>query len=100
MGGTAFVTAAQAGFVNTLVKKLPQTAPTVDPLAVVATGATDIRRSFGVDEIDGIVKAYMAGIQVAMAVAIGAAGVAAVVSLAGPFQRLNAEAKGDAEDSP
>lgn len=42
VGGAFMVSAAQAAFVNVLVKVLPYSAPGVDPATVVSTGATDL----------------------------------------------------------
>ncbi|MCJ1342025.1 hypothetical protein MMC31_000205 [Peltigera leucophlebia] len=92
VGGTTFVSAAQSAFVNKLITTLSITAPGVDPAAVVATGATQIRAAFTVDQIPGILAAYMAGIKFALALSIGATGVAFLVSLFSNWTRLNTEA--------
>lgn len=81
IGGTAFVTAAQSAFVNTLIQKLPTAAPDVDPAKVVVTGATAIRVVFPAEQVAGIVESYMAGIKVALAMAIGGAGVGLLIAL-------------------
>lgn len=76
---------------------MPTTAPGVDPAAVVATGATQIRAVFTADQVPGIVKAYMAGIKVALAIAIGATGVAFLVSLFSSWKRPKTEALKNAD---
>ncbi|KAK1752281.1 major facilitator superfamily domain-containing protein [Echria macrotheca] len=81
IGGTAFVTAAQSAFVNTLVRTLPTTAPGIDPAKVIATGATAIRTTFPAEKVVGIVEAYMAGIKVALAMAIAGAGIGFFIAL-------------------
>ncbi|KAM9879568.1 major facilitator superfamily transporter [Verticillium dahliae] len=91
LGGSSFVSAGQCAFVNTMLRSLPNTAPNVDPATVVATGATDIRRVFSADEMPGILDAYMAGIKIAIAIAIGATGLALLTSLLSRWERLNAE---------
>ncbi|KAM0335062.1 hypothetical protein ACHAQA_000096 [Verticillium albo-atrum] len=91
LGGSSFVSAGQCAFVNTMLRYLPSTAPGVDPAAVVATGATEIRNVFAAGEIPGILDAYMAGIKVALAIAIGATGLAFLVSLLSRWDKLNAE---------
>ncbi|KAM0273222.1 hypothetical protein ACHAQH_008390 [Verticillium albo-atrum] len=91
LGGSSFVSAGQCAFVNTMLRYLPRTAPNVDPMTVVATGATEIRRMFSIDEIPGILDAYMAGIKVAMAIAIGATGLAFLVGLLSRWEKLNAD---------
>jgi hypothetical protein len=62
---------------------------------VVATGATQIRAVFTADQVPGIVVAYMEGIKVALAISIGATGVAFVISLFSSWKRLNTEAVKD-----
>ncbi|KAK4122176.1 MFS general substrate transporter [Parathielavia appendiculata] len=92
VGGAFQVSAAQSAFVNTMLNRLPTVAPTVNPMKVLGTGATMIRVVFTPEEVPGILVAYMAGIKVALAIAIGAAGVAFMVSLFSNFRRLNTEA--------
>lgn len=58
---------------------------------IIATGATQIRHVFP-DSVDGILKAYMAGIRVTFAIAIASVGLAFVVSLFSSWKRLNPEA--------
>ncbi|RSL95402.1 hypothetical protein CEP52_012079 [Fusarium oligoseptatum] len=46
LGGTMFNSAAQAAFVNSMIKTLPSDVPGIDVQAVVQTGATEIRHVF------------------------------------------------------
>jgi hypothetical protein len=96
IGGTAFVTAAQAAFVNRIIQTLPTSAPNVDPADVVATGATMIRTVFPADQVPGIVVAYMDGIKVALGISIGGAGLGLVICLCSSWRRLNSDAVKDA----
>ncbi|KAK4152274.1 major facilitator superfamily domain-containing protein [Chaetomidium leptoderma] len=96
IGGTAFVTAAQAAFVNQIIQTLPTSAPNVDPADVVSTGATMIRTVFPADQVPGIVVAYMAGIKVALGISIGGAGLGLLICLCSRWKRLNSEAVKDA----
>ncbi|KAG7289157.1 hypothetical protein NEMBOFW57_005520 [Staphylotrichum longicolle] len=89
VGGAFWVSAAQSAFVNTMLNRLATSAPAVNPLAVLATGATQIRQMFPAEQVPGILVAYMAGIQTALALALGAVGVSFVVSLFSNFKRLN-----------
>ncbi|KAK4142509.1 major facilitator superfamily domain-containing protein [Dichotomopilus funicola] len=91
VGGAFMVSAAQSSFVNTMVLRLPTSAPGVNPLVVLGTGATQIRQVFPAEVVPGILVAYMAGIKVAFAIALGAVGVAFVVSLFSNFKRLSPE---------
>ncbi|KAI1350262.1 MFS general substrate transporter [Xylaria sp. FL0043] len=94
LGGAFSVAAAQSAFVNTLIKSLKTTAPTVDPAVVIAVGATQIRSAFTPDKVPGIVLAYLEGIKTAFAVGTGLAGAAFVLSLACPWGRLHSVASG------
>ncbi|KAI4279705.1 MAG: hypothetical protein L6R35_006038 [Caloplaca aegaea] len=87
LGGAFMVSAAQAAFVNTLVKVLPRSAPGIDPLIVVSTGATELRKVFLVDHIPGILVAYMRGLKISFAIGLGSTGVAFVIITV--FQRYN-----------
>ncbi|GJC81460.1 putative efflux pump gsfJ [Colletotrichum liriopes] len=91
-GGTTFVSAAQAAFVNTILNTIPSSAPAVDPITVVDTGATQIRTMFPAEQVSGIVLAYMSGIKVAFAISIGATGLACIISLFCRWKRLNGDA--------
>lgn len=85
------MTAAQSGFVNRIITTLAITAPNVDPQAVIGTGATQLRQTFSTEDIPGIVVAYIAGIKVALAIAIALAGVAVLAAALTPFKKLNME---------
>lgn len=87
LGGAFMVSAAQAAFVNTLVTVLPRSAPGIDPLIVVSTGATELRKVFLVDQIPGILVAYMRGLKISFAIGLGSTGVAFVIITV--FQRYN-----------
>ncbi|KAI1372719.1 MFS general substrate transporter [Hypoxylon crocopeplum] len=89
LGGAFSVSAAQSAFVNRLITSLPITAPGVDPLLVVASGATELRDNFPSDQISGIILAYMDGIKASFAVAVGMAGMAFLTSFLCPWNKLN-----------
>lgn len=63
-----------------MVQTLSRTAPDVNPAAVIATGATEIRDVFPADQVPGILIAYMDGIRIPFAIATGAAGAAFILS--------------------
>ncbi|EFQ35304.1 major facilitator superfamily transporter [Colletotrichum graminicola] len=90
-GGATFVSAAQAAFVNTIIDTIPSSAPAVDPITVIDTGATQIRTMFPADQVSGIVLAYMSGIKAAFAISIGATGLACIISLFCRWKRINTE---------
>ncbi|KAL2017360.1 hypothetical protein VTK56DRAFT_2283 [Thermocarpiscus australiensis] len=92
VGGAFWVSAGQSAFVNTLVTRLASSAPDVQPLVLLGTGATEIRDVFTPEQVPGILVAYMDGINTALAIAIGAVGLSVVVSLFADFRRFNPEA--------
>jgi hypothetical protein len=96
LGGTVFNSAAQAAFVNSMIRTLPDNAPGVDAQKVVQTGATEIRHVFSPEQVPGIVESYMAGIKVALAVALAACCVSFLVSLFNERKRLGKEQVKDA----
>lgn len=93
VGGAFMVSAAQAAFVNVLVKVLPHSAPGVDPAIVVNTGATDLRKVFSAEQVPGILIAYMHGLKIAFAIGLASTGVAfIVITLFQRWNRLNTAA--------
>ena len=86
-GGAFMVSAAQAALVNVLLKVLPHSAPDVNPVAVVLTGATDLRKVFTHDQVAGILVAYMRGLKISFAIGIASTGMALVIITV--FQKWN-----------
>lgn len=89
VGGALFVSAAQGSLVAKLISELPNKAPSVNPAAVVAAGATGIRGVFPEDVIPGILESYLSGIKVAFAIMIAGAGFATVTSVIGKWNKLD-----------
>ena len=90
IGGAFMVAAAQSAFVNVLLKTLPHTAPTVNPAVVVLTGATDLRKTFPPEVLEGVLEAYMRGLKVSFAIGIASTGMAfIIITLFGKWNRLN-----------
>ena len=92
IGGAFFISAAQAGFANKLLQRIPITAPGVDPGLVAVTGATQLRTVFRPEDIPGILVAYMDGLKVAFAIAIATSAVAFIISFT-PRWRDNIKGK-------
>ena len=93
IGGAFMVSAAQAAFVNVLMKVLPHSAPGINPLIVVKTGATDLRTAFAADIVPGILEAYMRGLKIAFAIGLASTGVAfIIITLFQKWNRLNTAA--------
>ncbi|KAK6066039.1 major facilitator superfamily transporter [Seiridium cupressi] len=91
VGGMFLLAAAQSGFVNQLVHKLAETAPSVNPAQVTLTGATELHQVFSGAELDGVVRAYAWGIKVAFAITIAACGITVPVSLCSKWKNVNAK---------
>lgn len=86
------LSSAQAAFSNRLLSVVKVSAPNVDPAAVVATGATEIRAMFPADQVPGILMGYMAGIKLIFALITGVTGVSVIISLFGDWKRLDPKA--------
>lgn len=81
IGGAFLVSAAESAFVNTLISKLHQDSPSIDPSAVIAAGATGLRAAFSKDDLPSILKCYMVALKVTYNIATAAAGLAFLVAL-------------------
>lgn len=88
IGGAFFISAAQAGFANTLISRVMITEPTASPMLVIATGATELRTVFSADQIEGILVAYLDGLKVAFALAIATSGLAFLVAFTPKWMSL------------
>ncbi|KIH92821.1 efflux pump antibiotic resistance protein [Sporothrix brasiliensis 5110] len=92
IGGAFMLSAAQSAFVNHMVNELPKYAPSVNPMQVIATGATELWTTFPPDVLPGVLRAYMSGLKISFAIAIAGVGSAFVVSLASSWKRINPDA--------
>ncbi|KAK6073813.1 major facilitator superfamily transporter [Seiridium cupressi] len=95
LGGAFSVAAAQSAFVNTIVKDLTGNSLGIDPAKVIATGATQIRESFPSNQLDAILRAYMAGIKAAFIISIALAGASFAASLFSSYKRLHGGKQAD-----
>lgn len=73
---------------NILLSRLPSTAPGVDPLTVIATGATEIRNVFPPDAVPGIVQAYLYCLRAVFLIVTAYAGVAVFFAVGNRWERL------------
>ena len=96
VGGAFSTSAGQAAFVNRLLVRLPETAPSVAPSLVILTGASELRNVFSPDVLPGVIDAYMVGLKAAFAVAIAFCGIAFLFSLLVPTKKLPTDESGDA----
>lgn len=81
-GTTLFVAAGEAAFTNRLVTSLARHAPSIDPISVVNTGATQIRQTFPPSAVEGILASYLDGCKVSHIVSVACGAAASLVSLA------------------
>ncbi|POR35311.1 Putative HC-toxin efflux carrier TOXA [Tolypocladium paradoxum] len=81
IGGSFSVACAQAAFTTTLVNRIAVHAPSVDPAGLLHLGATQLRGQFSGSELQGVLRAYMDGLNVAFAIAIALLGVGFVFAL-------------------
>jgi hypothetical protein len=88
LGGSIWVSAAQAGFVNRLVGAVGRYAPGVDPAVVVVTGATDIRRVFPPEQVAGVINAYMDGLKTPFTVIVACACAMFVLAFAPKWNKI------------
>lgn len=91
VGGSFFISAAQSGFNNQLIKYLATNLPGVDAAVALGTGATQIRDVFTSAEIPIVIDAYISGLKIVFAIAVAAFGTATLVGLLGNWKRLDAE---------
>jgi hypothetical protein len=88
VGGALLVSAAQAAFVNTLLSELVKNAPDIDPMKVIAAGATGLRDTFTAEQLPGMLVSYMAALRVTYAMAIATSGCATIIALFAPWKTI------------
>jgi MFS transporter, DHA2 family, glioxin efflux transporter len=81
IGTSIFIAATEAAFTNGLVSSLRHNVPKLQPEMVVNAGATEIRRIFGKDQIQGILMSYLQGCKDSQLVPLVCGGVATAVSM-------------------
>jgi MFS transporter, DHA2 family, glioxin efflux transporter len=94
-GGAFLVSAGESAFEATLTKKLRALDPSVSPIEVIGTGATDVRTVFAPADIPFILRAYVGGIQTAFIVAIAMAGACTVIAFGAKWQKLQPAPKAE-----
>jgi MFS transporter, DHA2 family, glioxin efflux transporter len=79
----------QSGFVNQMANTAATTAPSVDSVTLIGTGATEIRIAFSADQLHGVLLAYLAGLRVVWAIAISFSGISFAVTGLARWKRLH-----------
>ena len=80
MGGAYFISVAQSIFANKLIHYLQANVPEINPMAVIAIGATQFRNSLPASRASGIVLSYMQSLRVVFILAIVLAAMSTIVS--------------------
>lgn len=93
IGGAFSLAAAQAAFLNTVIK----TASSINPSQLVASGATQLRQVFTTDQLPIVLDGYLAGIRAAFNISIAMMGVSFLASFLNSFKNLH-EQKADDDD--
>jgi len=81
VSGSVFISVAQALFANRLLQEVQQNVPDVSPAHVVATGASELRDVFEPEQLPGILRSYMSGLQDAYALSIALGALACVIAI-------------------
>jgi hypothetical protein len=81
IGTSIFIAATEAAFTNSLISSLGHHVPKLQPELVVNAGATEIRRLFAKDQVQGILAAYLQGCKDSQLVPVACGGVATAVSM-------------------
>jgi hypothetical protein len=85
LGAAIFVSSGESIFSNVLISSLHKTLPTVEPLQVIAAGATGLREVFPAEVLSGIMACYMDGLSATFLMAAILASCAALVSFFAPW---------------
>lgn len=88
LGGSLAISAAQSAFTNTLIKSLKVNSPSISPMQVVSSGATDLRKSFTTEELPGILQSYMDGLKKAWIIGVAMAAMMFLVSFGNKWHNL------------
>ncbi|KAG8624210.1 hypothetical protein KVT40_009186 [Elsinoe batatas] len=102
VSGSIFVAVAQSLFTNRIVAYTAQNIPDVSPAQVISTGASELRHVFFGEQLQGVLRAYMAGLKDAYALVIPLAGLGAVVAflvVAWDYRVLNQAKSSDTEQA-
>ncbi|KAJ5099532.1 MFS toxin efflux pump (AflT) [Penicillium argentinense] len=85
LGGALFIAVGQSVFQNGLISGISKYTTDVNPVAIVGAGATEMRKVLGdlgkLDQLDGVIKAYMSGLRDSYRVSLALMIVAFVASL-------------------
>jgi MFS family permease len=98
IGGSFSVSAAESVFGNVLLRRIAETAPGLSPSLVVSVGAANLRNTFPLEALPGILAAYMDGIKGAFAVATAMLAISFPLALLPKWEKLRPEAPQSSSD--
>ncbi len=88
IGGAFLVSAGESAFEAVLTKNLRESDPSINPIKVIGTGATDVRTDFAPADIPFILQAYVKGIQTAFIVAVALACTCTIIAFGAKWQKM------------
>ena len=95
LGGALFIAVAQTVFQNGIVRAAKELVPDIDPLLLLATGATQLRdvltKIGKQDELPLVLKVYMAGLKDAFRVSVGLASAAVLTTVFVEWKSIKSE---------
>ena len=78
LGGAVAISIAQNVFSNGLKTNLPKYAPGVDTKQIIEAGATYLRQVVKPEDLPGVLRAYMIGLQQSYVISIAVGGIATI----------------------
>ena len=95
LGGALFIAVAQTVFQNGIVRAAKDLVPDIDPLLLLATGATQLRdvltKIGKQDELPQVLKVYMAGLKDAFRVSVALASAAVLTTIFVEWRSIKSE---------
>ena len=86
--GAYFIVVAQSLFANRMLQTIVATAPNLDPVQVLGTGASDIQRVFSGGDLTAVLEAYMTGLKDVFAFSLAGSACTVLLALVIPFKKL------------
>ncbi|KAI9710932.1 MAG: dynein heavy chain [Bogoriella megaspora] len=83
-----FIVIAQSIFANRMLQTIIATAPNLNAAQVIGTGASDIRNAYHGQDLSAVLNAYMTGIKDVFICSLVASGLAVLLALLIPLQKL------------
>ncbi|KAH7002506.1 putative MFS transporter [Ilyonectria destructans] len=88
ISGAYFITVAQSLFANRMLQTLSATAPNIDTVKLINTGASEIQHVFEGGDLAAVLGAYMVGITSVFAFSLAGSVLTVIIALVIPFRRL------------